>query len=80
MLDHLFPSIIYNTASVVRFICDIDNTSEMITTFKFQPKMDTNFESNGPSADMEGDSENKDCSYEDSSDEAKTPVAEKMPS
>ncbi|MCJ1429911.1 hypothetical protein MMC29_007826 [Sticta canariensis] len=80
VLDHLFPSTNYNTASVARFICDIDNTSEMIETCKLQPKTDTNFEPNGPSADMEGDSENKDGSYEDSSNEAKTPDAEKMPS
>lgn len=78
MLDYLFSSINYNTASVARFICDIDNTSEMNSNFKFQPKTDTDFESNRPSAAMEGDSENKDYSYEDSSDKAKIPV-EKMP-
>lgn len=80
MLDHLFPSLNYSTASVAGFIYDIDNTSEMIPTFKFQPKSDTIFVFDGPSADTEGDSEIKDRSYEDSSDEAKTSVAEKLPS
>lgn len=53
----------------------------MVRTFKFQSEWDTYLESNEPSADMEGDSEIKECSYsKDSFDEAKTPVAEKMPS
>lgn len=78
VLDLLFPSIERSKTSVAGFMCNIDNTSEMVRMSKLQSEIDTDFEFDGLSADMEGDSELNERTFKRSSDDAEIHVAEIM--
>lgn len=56
MLDLVAPSTKHNKPSITDWISNIDGTSEMVRTSKLQPERDSDFEPNGPTADMEGNS------------------------
>lgn len=76
ILDLLFPSVEHSKASIAGFMCNIDNTSEMVRKSKLQSERDTDFEFDGLSADMESDSGINERICKRSSDDAEIRVAE----